>query len=140
MPYGIHFVSQQENPVGFLTWRVASLAQDASEFSGEVRASADAVNDLAHQRVAFEDLISSPKTAHAANDDAQHILASELSVPDKAQALVLQAQQLAEGKDAHDADTIAKLQLVVTAAEQLSGRAQGDSDQAFNDLTSHTRI
>lgn len=132
MPYGIHFVSESENPVGFWLWRIATAVQDAEEYQDEAAGLVTDVEDTALHRLASDLPGVQRNDAHleADADDAGR----ELS---EGQSDLRTAQAVADGKDAHDAATVATLQQIFAKVAGERDIAQSNADSSFEQVEKH---
>ena len=137
MPYGIHFVSRDENPVGFLVWRIASLTQDASLASEEAGVESGALDTLRDDHTPFDFRELGSGEARAAASADMEAAEAARQVPGMS-GLLSQALQLASGKDPHDPDTIAALEKLVAQAQTGAQTAEADADAGFGNLESRT--
>ena len=136
MPYGIHFVSESENPVGFWLWRIATAAQDAEEYDDEA---GNLVVDV--ETTAVHGLVDHiPVVNHSVHQADQRLEADAASTTANATAAnqyVASAQQVAAGKDPHDATTIAALQQIFAKVAVDRDSAKVQADQSFDQVERH---
>ena len=139
MAEGIHFVSRDENHVGFVLWQISTAVQDSGWFSDESSLDNDAINTIdATKRDRHVPLIGD----HVRNREAQVGLEATdaRSAAGQVRTLFEQAKALAAGKDPNDADTITQLEQLHTQVQALVGRASADADDAFGSLDDSARI
>jgi hypothetical protein len=132
MPYGIHFVAQAENPVGFWLWRIATALQDAEEAAGETANLAIDVETSALHGFA------APLPGVAEHDRALDDNAAGAAWAHSAAGRELAAAQaVAEGKDPHDAATIAELQAIFARVAGEAAAAEGAADASAGQVEDH---
>ena len=132
MPYGIHFVAEAENPVGFWLWRIATAVQDAEEATDESANLAIDVETSAFHRFA------APLPGVAEGDAAldQDAMGSAWASTDARKRLA-EAVELARGKDPHDSATIQALQRIFAGASGDAASAQGAADDSAGRVEKH---
>lgn len=136
MPYDVHFVSEQENPVGFWLWRIATAIQDAEEAAEEVsNLRTDVEGSALHRLVDHIPVVSGEVRRDDRNLDA--LAGSEGTREAALPQQLTAAQQLAAGHDPHDAATVAALQQIYAQVAGQRDGAQSEADSAVDEVERH---
>ena len=130
MAYGIHFVSQDENPVGFWLWRIATAVHDAEEFTEEARnlpldeESSELYRHFLRHEHWYRSKTVGMELESVSSQGAFH----------HAQLALQHAREVAQDKDPHDAATIATLGEIFNAVSADMNTAKAAADTAADSL------
>ena len=143
MGLGVHFVSRDENALGFAVWQVSAAAQDAVDYAGESEAAANALKDESWHFIGVGEVEHVVLHSEATEQEQIKVEAGRAreaqDVASQAVALLRQAQKIAEGKRPDDAEAIAAVNRLWEKAKQLAEAAKAGADSTSGDYESRFR-
>jgi hypothetical protein len=130
MAYGIEFVDQQTNQVGFWLWRISTAVHDTEEFSEEAQ---NLVLDEDSSELYRHFLRHEPWYKHRVADMQQDGVGS-LSVFQHAQLALEHAREIAKDRGPDDSQAIASLEQIFEAVSHDMEKARSLADDSASKI------